>query len=125
MLSPEAFDGGRWENEIHQICEAVRFLACFRYCAQKGEFYGRKKDSDPWAMPETEEKKTEGGGDAWDATQWHEVKKGKRSGKLPSNTTATTALYTQKSSKPIVTFSKTRTGSISARSFAFREDQTS
>ena len=35
---------------------------------------------DPWAIPdidpETEEKKSESGADAFDATQWHEVKKG-------------------------------------------------
>jgi LysM repeat protein len=36
-----------------------------------------KKKPDPWATPETDEKKTpESGADAWDATQWHEVKKG-------------------------------------------------
>jgi len=37
-----------------------------------------KKGSDPWAIPDIgpDEKKSEGVGDAWDATQWHEVKKG-------------------------------------------------
>jgi nucleoid-associated protein YgaU len=39
-----------------------------------------KKNPDPWAIPdigpETDEKKTGSGADAFDATQWHEVKKG-------------------------------------------------
>ena len=35
-----------------------------------------KKTPDPWAIPETDEKKSEAGGDAFDATQWHEVQKG-------------------------------------------------
>jgi LysM repeat protein len=39
-----------------------------------------KKNPDPWAIPdigpETDEKKSESTADAFDATQWHEVKKG-------------------------------------------------
>ena len=35
-----------------------------------------KKNPDPWAIPETDEKKSESGADAFDATQWHEVQKG-------------------------------------------------
>jgi nucleoid-associated protein YgaU len=51
---------------------------CLKYGPQKGESYGRKEK--PWAIPdigpETDEKKSESGADAFDATQWHEVKKG-------------------------------------------------
>jgi nucleoid-associated protein YgaU len=54
---------------------------------------GEKKDSDPWAMPETEEKKTEGAGDAWDATQWHEVKKGETLWKIAEQYYGDGALY--------------------------------
>ena len=39
-----------------------------------------EKKNDPWAIPdigpETDEKKSGSGADAFDATQWHEVKKG-------------------------------------------------
>jgi len=44
-------------------------------------------------MPETEEKKTEGGGDAWDATQWHEVKKGETLWKIAEQYYGDGALY--------------------------------
>ena len=43
-----------------------------------------KKNPDPWAIPdigpETDEKKSASGADAFDATQWHEVKKGETIG---------------------------------------------
>lgn len=35
-----------------------------------------KETPDPWAVTETDEKKSEASADAFDATQWHEVKKG-------------------------------------------------
>jgi len=34
------------------------------------------KTPDPWAVTETDEKESEASADAFDATQWHEVKKG-------------------------------------------------
>jgi nucleoid-associated protein YgaU len=41
---------------------------------EKEDFMAEK---DPWAIgPEGGESKSEGGADAFDATQWHEVKKG-------------------------------------------------
>ena len=52
-----------------------------------------KKDADPWAMPGTEEKKTKGGGDAWDATQWHEVKKGETLSKIAEEYYGDSTLY--------------------------------
>ncbi len=54
---------------------------------------GEKKDSDPWTIPETEEKKTEGASDAWDATQWHEVKKGETLWKIAEQYYGDGALY--------------------------------
>ena len=50
-----------------------------------------KNNSDPWAMPD--EEKTEGGGDPWDATQWHEVQKGETLWKIAEQYYGDGALY--------------------------------
>jgi nucleoid-associated protein YgaU len=45
--------------------------------AIKEDFMEDKKNPDPWAIgPETDETETPSGAGNFDATQWHEVKKG-------------------------------------------------
>jgi nucleoid-associated protein YgaU len=51
-----------------------------------------KNNSDPWAMPDSEAK-TQGGGDAWDAAQWHEVKKGETLWKIAEQYYGDGSLY--------------------------------
>jgi hypothetical protein len=48
-----------------------------------------KKTPDPWAVTETDEKKSEASADAWDATQWHEVKKNETLWKIDAMAKAT------------------------------------
>jgi nucleoid-associated protein YgaU len=56
-----------------------------------------KKNPDPWAIPDigpgTEEKKSESGADAFDATQWHEVKKGETLWKIAEQYYGDGSLY--------------------------------
>jgi hypothetical protein len=92
-----------------------------------------KKNPDPWAIPDigpetdeigpaTGEKQSEGGAAGFDATQWHEVKKGETLWKIAERTTETAA-YIKRSSQPTATFSRSRTELTSARSSAFHEGQ--
>jgi nucleoid-associated protein YgaU len=49
----------------------------FQQTTIKEDIMEDKKNPDPWAIgPATDETKTESGAGGYDATQWHEVKKG-------------------------------------------------
>lgn len=51
---------------------------------------------DPWAIgPTTDEKQGEGGSDAFDATQWHEVKKGETLWKIAEQYYGDGSLHTK------------------------------
>ena len=56
-----------------------------------------KKNPDPWAIPDigpqSDEKKSESGADAFDATQWHEVKKGETLWKIAEQYYGDGSLY--------------------------------
>ena len=58
-----------------------------------------KKNPDPWAIPDigpdTGEKQSESGADAFDATQWHEVKKGETLWKIAEQYYGEGGLYTR------------------------------
>ena len=75
-----------------------------------------EKTPDPWAVTETDEKKSEASADAFDATQWHEVKKNETLWKIAEQYFGDGYLF-PKIFEQTTTFSKIRTGLMSARSF--------
>ena len=54
-----------------------------------------KKDADPWAIGPSDEKTSDSGGDAFDATQWHEVKKGETLWKIAEQYYGDGSLHTK------------------------------